>query len=83
MIPRVLASLLILGLLALNAMLPATSLGRRGTEARQRTDIAGAVGEIGDYLPDLAFVDIDGNPVRLSDYRGDRVLLTFERSVDW
>jgi len=83
MILRVLATLGILGLLVLNLMLPFTSLGRRGTEARQRTDIAGIVGEIGGYLPDLAFVDIDGNPVRLSDYRGNRVLLTFERRVDW
>jgi hypothetical protein len=83
MILRGLATLLILGLLGLNAFLPSTSLGRRGVEARQRSDIEGAYGEIGGYLPDLAFTDIDGRAVRLSDYRGERVLLTFERSVDW
>lgn len=80
---RWLASAGIVLLLALDVYMPQTSLGRRGNEARERFDADGAAGELGGFLPDLGFEDIDGVPVRLSDYRGQRVLLTFERSVDW
>ena len=65
-------------------MLPGTDLGRRGTEARARADVDGALGAIGERLPDVAWLDLDtGSPLRLSDLRGHRVVLTFERSVDW
>jgi len=34
-------------------------------------------------MPDFEAVDFDGRRFRLSELRGKRVLLTFERSVDW
>jgi peroxiredoxin len=34
-------------------------------------------------LPDLALLDLDGRPMDLEALRGHRVLITFERSVDW
>ena len=40
-------------------------------------------GRTGEVLPDFTLRDLDGVPVRLSDLRDQRVLLTFERSVDW
>ena len=82
-ITRWAATALIGGLLLLNLMLPSTGLGRRGNEAAMRADAPDAVGTIGQPLPALDLVDIDGAPVRLADFRGKRVLLTFERSVDW
>lgn len=33
----------------------------------------------GDYAPDFDMPDLDGNPIRLSDYRGKKVLLVFFR----
>ncbi|MCZ6783596.1 MAG: hypothetical protein O7G30_09840 [Proteobacteria bacterium] len=80
---RWLATAAIVALLALDLFLPSTSLGRRGTEAAARADIDGAVGAIGETLPDIALPDLEGDLVRLSDLRGHRVLLIFERSVDW
>jgi cytochrome oxidase Cu insertion factor (SCO1/SenC/PrrC family) len=80
---RWLATLGIGGLLLLAIALPYTSLGRRGSDARLRADVPGAVGRSGERLPDFTLPDLDGAPVRLSDLRGQRVLLTFERSVDW
>jgi len=79
---RWLATAVIVALLALDLFLPGTSVGRRGNEARARSD-APAIGQVGQMLPDLSFVDLEERPVRLSDFRGQRVLLTFERSVDW
>jgi peroxiredoxin len=38
---------------------------------------------IGQPLPDLALLDLDGRPMDLEALRGHRVLITFERSVDW
>lgn len=70
-------------LLALNLALPYTPLGRRGSEAALRLDAPSAVGRAGEPLPDLALHELDGTPLRLSDLRGQRVVLTFERSVDW
>lgn len=70
-------------LLVLDLALPATSIGRRGTEAALRADVPGAAGVLGQTLPDFTLPDLDGVPVRLSDLRGHAVLLTFERSVDW
>ena len=80
---RWLATRAIAGLFVLNLALPWTPLGRRGNEAQARSDIAGAVGRVGEPLPDLSFPDLEGEEVRLADFRGQRVLLTFERSVDW
>ncbi len=80
---RWLATAAIVALLALDLFLPSTSLGRRGTEAAARADIDGAVGAIGETLPDIALPSLEGDLVRLSDLRGHRVLLIFERSVDW
>ena len=80
---RWLATLAIAGLLLLNLALPATPLGRRGNEATLRADVPGVVGAVGERLPQLALQDLSGEPVRLADFRGQRVLLTFERSVDW
>ena len=80
---RWLATIAVLALLALDFVLPGTSMGRRGTEAAVRSDVPGAVGAIGERLPDFTLPDLDGVPVRLFDLRGSRVILTFERSVDW
>jgi len=80
---RWLATLAILGSLALAIFIPQTSLGRRGTEKTVRADVPGAFGQIGESLPELGLTDLDGRPLRLADLRGHRVLLTFERSVDW
>ncbi len=70
-------------LLALDLALPGTALGRRGTEKQLRADVAGAVGRVGERLPDLELPDLEGEPVRLADLRGRPVLITFERSLDW
>lgn len=82
MILRALASLVILGLLALNFALPSTSMGRRGTESRTREDIEGAL-SVGAQLPAMELVGLDGRHYTQEDLLGHRVLLTFERSVDW
>ena len=70
-------------LLVLAVWLPETSMGRRGNEALLRSEVAGAVGAVGKRLPDFTLPDLEGTPVTLSDLRGHRVLLTFERNVDW
>lgn len=70
-------------LFVLNLALPSTDIGRRGSEAAPRADAPGALGAIGARLPALELVDLDGAPVGLADFEGKRVLLTFERSVDW
>ena len=83
MILRILATLPILGLLALDVALPNLSLGRRGTDASVRADSPKAVARVGEAMPDFTLPDLDGIPVTLSALRGHRVLVTFERSVDW
>jgi cytochrome oxidase Cu insertion factor (SCO1/SenC/PrrC family) len=80
---RWLALVVILLLLALDGALPYTQIGRRGNDMQARADVRGAVARIGGTLPDIALNDIDGTPVRISDFRGRRVLITFERSIDW
>ena len=70
-------------LLLLTLVLPWTGVGRRGTDEEVRSDIDGAVGTVGETLPPIELFDLDGEPLRLEDLRGHRVLLTFERSVDW
>ena len=83
MILRILATLPILGLLALDVALPNLSLGRRGTDTHVRADSPKAVARVGEVMPDFTLPDLDGIPVTLSALRGHRVLVTFERSVDW
>jgi cytochrome oxidase Cu insertion factor (SCO1/SenC/PrrC family) len=80
---RMLATVLIGGLLLLDLLLPVTPLGRRGTDPEPRLDVPDAVGEVGERIPDFSLPDLDGRTVRLSDFRGNRVILTFERSLDW
>jgi cytochrome oxidase Cu insertion factor (SCO1/SenC/PrrC family) len=80
---RVLATLGIVALLALDLALPAVPGMQRGREAVARSEVPGAAGRVGERLPDFTLPDLDGVPVTLSDLRGHRVLLTFERSVDW
>jgi hypothetical protein len=80
---RWLATALIALLFILNIALPSTSIGRRGTEDRVRADVASAVGEIGKPLPEFELETLSGEIVRSSDLLGHRVLLIFERSVDW
>ena len=80
---RLLASVAIAALLVLDLALPYTSLGRRGTEIGARIDEEAAFHTVGSPLPALALRDLDGQRVTLDQFLGHRVLLTFERSVDW
>lgn len=82
MILRTLATFALLGLLGLNLMLPSTSIGRRGTEALLREDVSSHL-VIGERLPELTLQALDGRVYTREDLLGHRVLLTFERSVDW
>lgn len=82
MIGRLLATLGIVALLALDLLLPSTEIGRRGTSAA-RDDVPTAAPKVGEKMPDFSLVDLDGRAIRPSDLLGHRVLLTFERSVDW
>jgi hypothetical protein len=72
----------IVALLGLTAGLPYTGIGRRGVEAQLRNDVETTL-RVGRKLPPLVFEDLAGRPVRSEDLLGQRVLLTFERSVDW
>jgi len=80
---RWLATAAVLLLLAFDCALPFTDIGRRGTDSQPRADVISALVEVGEMLPDFTIDDIDGTPVRIADFRGQRVLITFERSVDW
>ena len=80
---RWLATLGILALLALAIFVPQTGIGRRGSETLVRADVAGAVGALGERLPELALESLDGAPLALAAFRGHPLLITFERSVDW
>jgi hypothetical protein len=82
MILRILGTLALLALLALNLTLPSTSIGRRGTEAAARADIDSQIA-LGRSLPELELLGLDGRVYSREDLLGQRVLLTFERSVDW
>ena len=82
MILRGLATLALLALLGLNIALPSTSLGRRGTELASRVDVESQVA-LGKSLPELKLMGLDGRVYSREDLLGHRVLLTFERSVDW
>ena len=80
---RWLATAVIAALFVSNLLLPQTPIGRRGTEAALRSDVAGAFAASGERLPDFELPDLDGERVRLADFRGHPTLVTFERSVDW
>jgi cytochrome oxidase Cu insertion factor (SCO1/SenC/PrrC family) len=80
---RIVATVAIGLLLVLDIALPRTGMGRRGSEHRVRADVASAVGQVGEPLPAFSLVDLQGEAMSSDDLRGHRVLLTFERSVDW
>jgi len=82
-IGRVLATIPIVALLAFDLLLPRFDVLRQGTDPVARADVETAVAKVGEPMPDFTLPDLDGVPVTLSDLRGHRVLLTFERSVDW
>ena len=80
---RWLSTLGIAALLALAIFVPNTDLGQRGAEAVVRADVEDAVGALGERLPDFELVSLEGKPIKVSDFRGHPLLITFERSVDW
>jgi len=81
---RWLATLAIVGLLLLDLFLPATGIGRRGAEAAVRNELSASQVTIGEPFPPTRLIDLDdGEPFDVASLRGHRVLLTFERSVDW
>jgi len=82
MILRALATLVLIGLLGLNLAMPGSSAGHRGSENKVRNDITSHL-LVGQKLPEFELVDFDGHSVTREDLLGHRVLLTFERSVDW
>lgn len=83
MIVRWLLTAVAVGLLAIDLWLPRTSLGRRGSEVAARADVASARLSSGDVWPMPDLVDLEGRPISWEALRGHRVLVTFERSVDW
>ncbi len=80
---RWLGSLAIVALLGLNWALPSTKMGRRGGDPDPRADVESATLRVSAMMPSLKLTTIDGTRLRIADFRGKRVLLTFERSVDW
>ncbi|MBJ18913.1 MAG: hypothetical protein GY910_26735 [bacterium] len=82
MILRALASVVVLGLLGLNLALPTAKMTARGNENLVRADIESRLA-IGGTLPDLELFGFDGRRFTREDLLGHRVLITFERSVDW
>lgn len=82
MILRGLATLALLALLGLNLAMPNSSMSYRGSENKVRNDITSQL-LVGQPLPELELVDFEGRSVTREDLLGHRVLLTFERSVDW
>lgn len=82
MILRALATVALAALLLLNLALPTTSIGRRGSETQVRADVTSEL-LIGKSLPPLELVGLDGRVFTREDLLGHRVLITFERSVDW
>jgi cytochrome oxidase Cu insertion factor (SCO1/SenC/PrrC family) len=82
MILRALATLVLVGLIGLNFALPTSSLSHRGSENKVRADITSKL-LVGQQLPELELIDLNGTAVTRDDLLGHRVLITFERSVDW
>ena len=83
MIGRILATVVIVGLLGFDFMLPRFEMLQQGRDPVARADAAAAVVVVDEPMPDFTLPDLDGVPVTLSSLQGHRVLLTFERSVDW
>jgi hypothetical protein len=82
LILRSLATLVLVALLGLNWMLPTLEMSARGPDPQARTDFDSNLA-IGKRLPPLELVGLDGRVYSRDDLEGHRVLLTFERSVDW
>jgi peroxiredoxin len=82
MILRTLASLVLLALLALNLGLPSQPWTERGPESRVRQDVETPLA-VGQTLPVFTLRDLEGRAFAREDLAGQRVLLTFERSIDW
>jgi hypothetical protein len=82
MILRGLASLVVVGLFVLNLMMPTSQMGQRGAENLIREDVETHL-VIGQALPELSLFDLYGRRYSREDLLGHRVLITFERSVDW
>ena len=80
---RILSTVAIAALILLVIAAPSTPLGRRGTEMKARMEAPGATIGNGDLFPALSLQGLDGMPLDLTALRGHRVLITFERSVDW
>ena len=80
---RWIATAIIALLFVLNLALPSTSIGRRGADPEPRRDVPGHFGVIGTPLPKFHLVSISGDVIKSSELLGHRVLLIFERSVDW
>lgn len=80
---RWLATAFIVLLFALNLALPSTSIGRRGHDAEVLSDVPGAIGHVGKRLPSFSLTGISGERIDSDELLGHRVLLIFERSVDW
>ena len=80
---RILASLPILALLGLNLWMPGSSMGSRGPDAEVKAEVASLVGHVGEELPPLELLTLEGRPLDLADFRGHPLVVTFERSVDW
>jgi hypothetical protein len=81
-IGRILATLGIAALLVVDLVLPSTDVGRRGTSSA-RDDVPTAAPKIGEKMPPFSLEGLDGRAIRNADLLGHRVLITFERSVDW
>ena len=77
------ATAFIVALFVLNLALPNTSIGRRGVDPEPRRDVPGSFGENGTPLPKFHLVNINGDVIKSTELLGHRVLLIFERSVDW
>ncbi len=80
---RTLWTLLIVAIGVLVVVSPNTEIGRRGSEASARSEAPSAWAAVGQPLPALVLQHLDGTPFDLTSLVGHRVLLTFERSVDW
>ena len=82
MLLRGLATLILVALFGLNLVLPTSSISHRGPENKVRADVVSRLA-IGQRLPPLELLGLDGRTYTREDLQGHRVLLTFERSVDW
>ena len=83
MLLRWIATVAIALLLVLDLLLPATPLGRRGAEAAVRTEVPASRVALGERFPNVRLLDLDGRPLDTDSLQGHRVLITFERSLDW